>query len=140
MRISCFLLLAFIFIQFVCFADSKPAIKSVAVNPVSPASGEEMFISYCAACHGRDGRGAGPAVPALKVPPPDLTVLTKNNGGLFPELKVYNSILGDDSMPAHGSRDMPVWGTVFRSLGQGKEDQMRLRLKNLTRFIEVFQR
>ena len=54
-----------------------------------------MFKQYCASCHGLDAKGHGPAVPALKVPPPDLTSLTKNNHGKFPEPRVFQAIKGD---------------------------------------------
>ncbi|MBZ5572099.1 MAG: cytochrome c [Acidobacteriia bacterium] len=48
---------------------------------MSPASGQQMYSAYCAVCHGNDGKGGGPAAEALKVPPPDLTVLARKNGG-----------------------------------------------------------
>jgi mono/diheme cytochrome c family protein len=53
--------------------QSKTVIKQVPVAMTSPASGKEMYISYCAACHGTDGKGNGPAASALKIPPADLT-------------------------------------------------------------------
>jgi mono/diheme cytochrome c family protein len=37
------------------------------------ASGEELFATFCAACHGREGRGDGPAAAFCRVPPADLT-------------------------------------------------------------------
>ncbi len=51
--------------------QSQRTIKKVPIQGGAPASGEEMFIAYCAACHGKDAKGNGPAVPALKVSPPD---------------------------------------------------------------------
>ena len=38
-------------------------------------AGRDLFESYCATCHGRDGKGAGPVAGALKTPPADLTAL-----------------------------------------------------------------
>ncbi len=35
--------------------------------------GAEVFATYCAVCHGPDGKGNGPAAAALVPPPPDLT-------------------------------------------------------------------
>src|SRR5206468_4065459 len=82
-------------------------------------SGQEMFSTYCAACHGKDGRGKGPAAPALKTMPTDLTTLTAHNNGKFPEPEIYHAISGDGMTPAHGSVEMPVWGDLFKSLNPG---------------------
>ena len=119
-------------------ADNKPTIKKVPPSPTSPASGKQMFETHCATCHGTDGRGGGPAGAALKTPPPDLTTLTHRSGGKFPELKVYQTIHGDVEVAAHGSKDMPVWGNVFSSMSRD-ESQMRMRLANLTKYIESIQ-
>ena len=68
--------------------QTKPTIQHVTVKPTSAASGKEMYTSYCAVCHGTDGKGGGPAASALKTPPADLTLLSKNNGGKYPAMKV----------------------------------------------------
>jgi mono/diheme cytochrome c family protein len=120
-------------------AQDKPVIKNVPPSKTSAASGAEMYRSYCAVCHGMDGKGNGPAVPALKTSPGDLTLLSKNNGGKFPELKVYNSIRGEVGVPAHGSKDMPIWGDVFRAMSQSDNAQANLRIRNLTKHIESMQ-
>ncbi|HSW51455.1 MAG TPA: cytochrome c [Bryobacteraceae bacterium] len=105
----------------------------------SPASGSEMCRAYCASCHGLDGRGRGPAAAAMKRPPTDLTTLARRNGGKFPEARVYQSIEGDAELAAHGSREMPVWGTAFRTMGGSDEASVKLRVRNLTRYIESLQ-
>lgn len=94
-------------------AQPEPAIKHVPIKATSPVSGKEMFTAYCAVCHGADAKGGGPAATALKVPPTDLTLLSKNNGGKYPALKVTAIIHGESSLPAHGSKDMPVWERYF---------------------------
>lgn len=116
----------------------KPEVKQVAPKPTNPAAGAEMFKEYCAACHGMDGRGGGPAAAAMKKPVPDLTMLSKNNGGKFPETKVYNSIQGD-MVAAHGSADMPVWGSVLRGVSRD-EATVKMRLTNLTNYIKSLQK
>ena len=58
--------------------QSGTVIKHVPVKVTSAASGKEMYVSYCAVCHGTDGKGNGPAASALKTPPTDLTMLSKD--------------------------------------------------------------
>lgn len=62
-------------------AAQKLEIKSSPIRPVPAESGQAMLLEYCAVCHGKDAMGSGPALPALKVPPVDLTTLAKRNGG-----------------------------------------------------------
>ena len=118
-------------------AQSTPNLKNVPVSRTSAASGIEMYSQYCAACHGTDGKGDGPAAPALKKPPTNLTQLAKRNGGSFPELKVLN-ILTSGDVVAHGSKDMPVWGSVLKSL-DSSASVLQLRLTNLTFHLKSMQ-
>jgi mono/diheme cytochrome c family protein len=78
--------------------------------------GEIEFLSSCAPCHGAEGKGNGPMSAALKATPPDLTVLAKNNGGVFPFSNVYEVIDGRKVVAAHGTREMPAWGRVRSNL------------------------
>ena len=48
-----------------------------------------------------------------KVVPPDLTILTKKNGGVFPAERISGVIDGRVEIPSHGSREMPIWGTRY---------------------------
>jgi mono/diheme cytochrome c family protein len=132
------LLLVFL-VVFAGVTASAQSVKKVSVTPTSIASGDEMFKTYCASCHGTDGKGGGPAAAALAKPPANLTELSKRNGGKFPANKVYGSIKGDTSMAAHGSREMPVWGSMFQSLSHGDQGQVQLRISNLTSYIESIQ-
>jgi mono/diheme cytochrome c family protein len=128
-----------LFIVFAGFTASAQTVKRTAVTPTSAASGQEMFATYCATCHGTAGKGDGPAAPALKKAPANLTELTQRNSGKFPEMKVYGTIKGDSNTPAHGSREMPIWGSVFQSLSHGDQGQVQLRISNLTKYIESIQ-
>jgi len=115
-------------------------IKHVPIKHTSPASGQLMYKSYCAVCHGTDGKGNGPAADALKVPPPDLTVLASKNGGKYPALKVAAIIRGEEVLAAHGSKDMPIWGYLFWSISGGHTSEVHQRVANLNQYIESLQK
>lgn len=119
--------------------EPKKTIEKVPMKSTSPASGKEMYVNYCAACHGTDGKGNGPAAGALKTPPADLTVLSKNNGGKYPTLKVGSAIRGDANVAAHGNEEMPVWGQLFRSISGGHQAQVDQRVANLISYIKSIQ-
>lgn len=118
--------------------QSKVTIKKVPAPHTSPASGKEMYINYCASCHGKDGKGNGPAAAAFKIPVTDLTTLAKGNKGVFPSAHV-STMLTEGDGPAHGSADMPVWGPVFRSMNAGDEAQVQQRVVNLTDYLKSLQ-
>jgi mono/diheme cytochrome c family protein len=122
-------------------AQEQPTktIKHVPVTATSPSSGQEMYKAYCAVCHGTDAKGNGPAASALKVPATDLTVLSKNNHGEFPEMKVVSVIRGQGNLAAHGSQEMPIWGQLFWTMSHGHEGEVQQRVSNLTKYIESLQ-
>jgi len=100
-------------------------------------SGGDLFQFYCATCHGGDAKGHGPAAEALRTEPPDLTTLSRRNGGRFPFDRVRQFITNDGlATRAHGSREMPVWGPIF--LAQDLSDA-RTRIENVTLYIESLQ-
>jgi mono/diheme cytochrome c family protein len=119
--------------------EPKKTIQHAPMKSTSPASGKEMYTNYCAVCHGTEGKGNGPAADALKTPPADLTVLSKNNGGKYPALKVGSAIRGDAEVAAHGSKEMPVWGQLFRSMSAGQPAQVDQRIANLISYIKSLQ-
>jgi mono/diheme cytochrome c family protein len=118
-------------------AQEKPAIKIGPIPQTSPINGKEMFDTYCATCHGVTGKGNGPAALALKKAPADLTRISARNGGKFPGIQVERFIRGVDEFPAHGSRDMPIWGNLFKSIGSEQSAQMRVR--SLADYLESMQ-
>jgi mono/diheme cytochrome c family protein len=119
--------------------EPKKTIQHVPMKPTSSASGKEMYTTYCAVCHGTEGKGNGPAADALKTPPPDLTVLSKNNGGKYPALKVSSAVRGDARVAAHGSKEMPVWGKLFHSMSGGHQSEVDQRVANLVSYIKSLQ-
>jgi len=141
MRVSRFIGMAVIVsgLALSVWAQQAPAIKKMPIKSVSPASGVQMFNNYCATCHGTDGRGDGPAAAALKTAPADLTQLAKQNNGKFPAMKVAAAIRGEGAPTAHGTKEMPVWGPLFRSISSGHESEVEQRVSNLTKYIEGLQ-
>lgn len=117
-------------------AQAQPQIKKEAIKPVPASDAAAMFTSYCAACHGKTGVGDGPAAKALTKAPADLTKLSARNGGQFPAVKVKRYIEGADEVPAHGSRDMPMWGELFRSLNA---DTAQIRVQALSDYLKGMQ-
>ena len=113
-------------------------IETVPPKNVSPAQGKEMFMEYCASCHGQEGKGNGPAAPALKKAPADLTQLSVHNGGKFPDVRVSRYIEGQDTVIAHGTRDMPIWGDVFKSISRDSA-VTTMRVANLTSYVKSLQ-
>ena len=120
-------------------AQAAPTVKHVPITSAPSNSGKEMFNSYCAVCHGKDAKGSGPAAPAMKTPPTDLTTLAQKNGGKYPAAHVAAVIRGQSATPSHGSQDMPMWGPLFSSISQGHEAQVQQRVANLAKYIETLQ-
>ena len=119
--------------------EAHTTVKKVPVGPTQAMSGKDLYREFCAVCHGTAGKGDGPAASALKAPPADLTLISSRNGGKFPELKVQHLINGETEQPAaHGSKDMPVWGNVFRHMG-ANPDLGSVRVYNLVKYIEQIQ-
>jgi len=103
------------------------------------ASGAELYTAHCASCHGKDGKGDGPAASALKVRPTDLTTIAQKNHGRFPGGNLFQIVKWGGAIASHGSKDMPVWGrTLMVSTGQN-EAQVDERIKSLVKYIELIQ-
>ena len=101
MRVMKFISLAVILVMISAFAAAQqapaqtpPTVKHVPITNAPSNSGKEMFNSYCAVCHGKDGKGNGPAASAMKTPPTDLTLLAQKNGGKYPAAHVAAVIRG----------------------------------------------
>src|SRR5579872_4206734 len=146
MRVMKFISVAAILVMISAFAagqnapaQSSTTVKHVPITNTPSNSGKVMFNNYCAVCHGSDAKGDGPAAPAMKTPPIDLTVLAKNNGGKYPAAHVAAVIHGQAALPSHGSPDMPVWGPLFSSISQGHEGQVQQRVSNLVNYIDTLQ-
>ena len=103
-------------------------------------AGDDLYKDYCAACHGKSGTGDGPLAHNMKKRPPDLTLLAKQNGGVFPSALAYKIIDGRQVTPGHGGPDMPTWGTAFKASQSGpSEEAVKGRIEALVKYLESLQ-
>ena len=120
-------------------AQSLPQQEQHASEHLSlPLRGADLFNAYCAACHGRDGRGHGPASTALKSRVPDLTTIARRNQSVFPRERIRALIAGADRPAIHGTREMPLWGPIFSQV-ENDTDYGRVRLENVLVYLESIQ-
>ena len=79
--------------------------------------GKNEYQASCASCHGVTAKGDGVVSRFLIKAPSDLTMMGKRNGGVFPYQYAWEVIDGRKSVEigVHGSREMPVWGYIYRS-------------------------
>lgn len=120
---------------------SIPWFQSASANRgINNERGRKLYLQYCASCHGVDGKGKGPVAPNLKVPPLDLTAIPKKDGK-FPGVHVRLVIegeVGETELTTHGTREMPVWGRVFRQK-RGDKGFAMLDVYALTKYVEAIQ-
>ena len=98
--------------------------------------GQKLFMQYCASCHGGDAKGQGPVAIALKGGPRDLTLLQAPDKN-FQFYQVQAWIEGEQEVSAHGTRKMPVWGTILRRAVGDLEKQADIYA--LVKYIESIQ-
>jgi mono/diheme cytochrome c family protein len=118
------------------------------ITPVE--AGRREYQSACATCHGIDGRGDGPMKPFLLRAPADLTTLAGRHGGSFPKQQIADLIdgRGVEGPGPHGSREMPVWGLVYREEADWRlrgvpfpaEWSVRGRILSLVEYLATLQR
>lgn len=111
----------------------------IGVDRVNPTDGKQMYVNYCAPCHGADGRGNGPVAGALKNSPTDLTLLTRTHQGKFPDTHVVSVLEFGSTPPAHGTAQMPVWGPILGNISNVQGQERTLRIANLSRYLQSIQ-
>jgi len=103
-------------------------------------TGARLFFNHCAACHGENGEGTGPVAASMRVTMPNLRTLAQRNGGSFPRDAVVAYVDGRNVKAAHGDRQMPVWGDVFKGVDQETDDRtVRRRINAIADFISTLQ-
>jgi mono/diheme cytochrome c family protein len=115
-------------------------IETLQVRSSQPVDvGKNLFRVYCAACHGADGRGAGPMASELRRLPPNLASYAVGNGGVFPSERV-RSIIDGRLVGSHGTSEMPVWGDAFKRTREGlSEEAAKARIDAIVKYLEAIQ-
>ena len=105
------------------------------------ARGKVSYNTFCRSCHGELGRGDGSVAETLEVPPADLTLIARRNGGEFPRRAVTRTIDGRKEVRGHGSREMPVWGRSFQDPGRDarQETDVLRRIDDLVAYLDSLQ-
>lgn len=125
---------------------SAPALAALlgacASQPVPPPSAADTYVRHCASCHGVRGEGDGPVAMAISGTIPNLTTLSLRNGGEFPADRVASYIDGRSLPPVHGSRTMPVWGSVFDATSRLVVDAESAgpRIAEIVEYLRTLQR
>src|SRR6516164_7625063 len=134
-------LIAALLLAAVPSGSQNVTIKTKPIVYTNPGDARQMYVTYCAPCHGMTGEGNGPAAPAFKQAPANLTILAKTHGGKYPQDTVKTTLTFGTNVPAHGDAKMPVWGALFDSLdnGSGQSSVPKLRIHNLTEYIKTLQ-
>ncbi len=127
-------------------ATQQPKIKTAPIDwgQVAIGNGEVLYGELCAVCHGVEGTGDGPAAPALRTVPTDLTVLAQKNGGVYPTDAVRTAITGEGEIVAHGTPGMPIWGAAIEGVRLDYKPARRewfanQRIDSLTAYLETIQ-
>ena len=110
-------------------------------NPAATAAverGRVLFEQHCAVCHGKGGKGDGPAASAMTRQPTNVTLMQKRHGAFF-AAQAESAIRGTDPVVAHGAPGMMVWGAIFRAHARGDEAAVDARIRDLVAFMESIQ-
>jgi mono/diheme cytochrome c family protein len=118
-------------------AATAPPARAQTGTAVAP-EGAGLFRAYCAPCHGAEGRGNGPVASSMRKQPPDLTLLSKVNGGVFPAARIRRIVEGRE-VASHGTREMPVWGDVFQAAKEGGTALVGARIDAILKHLESLQ-
>jgi mono/diheme cytochrome c family protein len=122
---------------FVALACVRPAPRH---EPADLSTGAALYQRHCAVCHGPEGLGNGPSVARLGVVPPDLTMLSRRNGGAYPFDLVNELVGGRVPLRGHGGAEMPIWADAFLDAQDGYDARSaRRRIEQITHYLATLQ-
>lgn len=111
--------------------------ESPATRRAPTETGKELYMGYCAVCHGVEGYGNGPLAEAMILAPSNLTTVSARHNGVFPRDKVADVVRTGGAVLGHGSTAMPAWGLYFAVKRQ--PEVARARINALVDYIESIQ-
>lgn len=96
------------FLTFLAYSIILPG----AAGAQTIAEGKKLYASYCAACHGDQGKGDGVAARSLPVKPADHT-----DGAVMNQLsdKFLTDIIAKGGSAVNKSGFMPAWGSSLNN-------------------------
>lgn len=106
--------------------------------------GRTVYVEYCAACHGIEGRGDGPSSDGLATKPADLTRIAARRDGVWPMLEVMSIVDGYTGL-TNPRENMPVIADIIAGPmvdfdpGNGLITQVPARLIAVVEYLESIQ-
>jgi mono/diheme cytochrome c family protein len=114
--------------------------------PIAAAqSGKQDYQTYCAECHGVDGKGNGPGIQwyEMTTKPPDITLLAARHGGKFPFDQVVDIVDGRKAIPSHERLEMPFFSVRLQNPGEGfspeSDAAVKKRIDAIVTYVESLQ-
>jgi mono/diheme cytochrome c family protein len=121
-------------------SPARPTAGQAQDAGAAAVSGAYAYRTYCASCHGTGGKGDGPLSENLRFQPPDLTLISKRNGGEFPTETIHRIVDGRKPLPGHGGPEMPIWGDAFRNADTGYDDaKVKERIRSVVEYLRALQ-
>lgn len=127
--------------MFALFATLSACAAGEDVTSAQGGSGRDIYLRNCAACHGPDAAGGGPASLGLGGPPPPLHMLAFGNGGEFPRQYVSFVIRGkaNSEDPEKSMPDFSKQGFDHSAQTAGKMAPNPGELADLLDYLESIQ-
>lgn len=135
---------AYYFVSFIFLLASSNLSMAEEIKNLTDIVGKNDFVTYCGSCHGTDGKGDGPIANFLERKPPNLTLLSKNNGGAYPFERIWGIFDGSYVFAEHGTSEMPIWGYRFVQEAQQLNEsdiatKARAKALNIILYLQVIQ-
>ena len=133
-------------------AQNASTIPTGTYRQISSVDGKDLYIEFCARCHGMEGKGDGPRAKELTRPVADLTRIASRNEGTFNRSVVERFISGEDRpgmsrldlktgnvviSDSRGDSPMPVFHFLFRKMWP--DHPVQIRIGSIVRFLERLQ-